>query len=302
MGRPPDSPAASPVLEATRRLVESVVVAVVTSTGVFLVGSVYTEAYYGRMSIDANALDLPPPYVALQAVHAVQSLVAYPALLLLAYWLYRIVAARLPRARSWSDRLLRRFGRLALLAVNVLIVLPLVLAAADSGANPALIQTTSALSEVVSLMQAAGIALLAYVVWLSLGPRRLLFGELQRRRIVPLVLLFALYLLGALVNTAARARANAEHLMTGASDTSVAVAFTMASGVAPLPSANLLLVAIRNGHYFVVERQPDPPSLTPTAFAVPFRAVDSVRMERVNPAAPASEGIVVRFSFPGQST
>jgi hypothetical protein len=98
-----------------------------------------------------------------------------------------------------------------------------------------------------------------------------------------------------LVNTADRARANAERLMTGESDTSMAVTFTWAAGVTPLPDADLLLVAIRNGHYFVVERQPDPPSRTPTAYAIPVRAVDRVQMERVNPAAPAAHGIVIEL-------
>ncbi|HEU5423796.1 MAG TPA: hypothetical protein VFU72_09680, partial [Nitrolancea sp.] len=247
------------------------------------------------MSIDATALDLPPPYIALQAVHAIQSLLAYPVLLLLLSWLYRVGAARLPKVRTWSGRQLQRFGRVALLVVNLLIVLPLILAAAGAASSPALVQTTSALSEVVSLMQWAGLALLVYVVWLSLGPGTLLLAALQRRRILPIVLLSALYFCGALVDTAGRARANAEHLMTGESDTSMAVTFTLAAGVAPLPRADLLLVAIRNGHYFVVERQPNPPSLTPIAFAIPFRAVDAVHMERVNPAAPAAHGIIVDF-------
>jgi hypothetical protein len=302
VGRPSDQPAAaapasSPVLEATRRLVESVVVAVVTTTGVYLVGSVYTEAYYGRMSIDANALDLPPPYIALQAVHALQSLLIYPAALLALYLLYRVAAARLPKAWSWTGRQVDRFGRLALLVVNGLVVFPLVMAAASAGSNRALIQTTSALSEVVSLMQMTAIALLIYVVWLSLGPGKLLLAELRQRRILPLALLFALYLLGALVNTADRARANAERLMTGASDASISVDFTMTAGVTPLPRTDLILVALRNGHYFVVERQPDPPSRTPTAYAVPVRAVDLARMERVNPAAPAAVGIVVNLDW-----
>jgi hypothetical protein len=37
--------AGSPALEAVRRVVESVVIAVATSTGVYLVDSVYTGAY-----------------------------------------------------------------------------------------------------------------------------------------------------------------------------------------------------------------------------------------------------------------
>ena len=54
---------------------------IATSTGVYLVGSVYTDDYYGRMSIDANALDLTPPFIALQAFHVLQSLLVYPVLL-----------------------------------------------------------------------------------------------------------------------------------------------------------------------------------------------------------------------------
>lgn len=196
-----------------------------------------------------------------------------------------------------GPRQVDRFGRLALLVVNGLVVFPLVMAAASAGSNRALIQTTSALSEVVSLTQMTAITLLIYVVWLSLGPGKLLLAELRQRRILPLALLFALYLLGALVNTADRARANAERLMTGASDASISVDFTMTAGVTPLPRTDLILVALRNGHYFVVERQPDPPSRTPTAYAVPVRAVDLARMERVNPAAPAAVRIVVNLDW-----
>jgi hypothetical protein len=290
-------PAAPPrvTVEAARRIIEPIAIAVATSTGVYLVGSVYTDAYYGRMSIDAAALDLTPPFIALQAVHVLQSLVVYPVLLLLLYLLYRVVSARLPRVQSWTGRQVQRFGRLALLVVNGLTVFPLIVAATSAGENPALIQTTSALSEVASLMQFTGFALVVYVVWLSLGPRKLLFAEFQQRRVLPIVLVFVLYLLGSLVQTADRARANAERVMTGDSDSSVAVTFTMTSGVATLPSADLLLVTIRNGHYFVVERQPDPPSRTPSAYAIPIRAVDVVHMERVNPAAPASEGMVIEL-------
>jgi hypothetical protein len=67
----------------------------------------------------------------------------------------------------------------------------------------------------------------------------------------------------------------------------------------PLPSNELIFVAMRNSHYFVVERQPDPPSRTPRAFAVPFRAVDAVEFERVNPAAPSASGIVITLDGPG---
>ncbi len=292
--RSADAPAATLAekLASGRKLIESVIIAVVTSTGVYLVGSVYAEAYYGRMSIDAVVLDLPPPYIALQAVHAVQSLLAYPLVLFLLYLLDRITAVRFPEARSWLRRQVDRLGRVGILVINGLVVLPLVLAANAAGSNRALIQTTSALSEVVSLMQVVAFALVVYVVWLSLSARRFLLAELKQHHTVPLVLVAAIMLLGALISTADRARANAERLMTGASDTSLIVTFTMADHGSP-PGSALILVAMRNSHYFVVERQPDPPSLTPRAFAVPYRSVDSVELERVNPAPPADRGIVI---------
>ena len=127
------------------------------------------------------------------------------------------------------------------------------------------------------------------MLWLSVGPRRPLLSELQHRKLVPIVLLFTLYLLDALVATAHNATVDADLFMTGASDSSMAAVFTMASGVQPLPSTDVLLVTIRNGHYFVVTRQPDPPSRTPVAYAIPVRAVDAVQMERVNPAAQAQK-------------
>jgi hypothetical protein len=294
---PPTSPPPRVTLEGARRVLESVIIAVITSTGLYLVGSVYTEAYYGRMSIEASALDLTPPYVALQAIHVVQSLLEYPVTLLALYFLSRFVITRLPRVRTWKASLLQRFGRLALLIANGLIVLPLVLAAVNATLDPALVQTNSPLSEVASLMAVGGTALVAYVLWLSVGPRQLLLTELQHRKPVPIVLLFALYLLDALVATAHDATVDAEQFMTGASDSSMAAVFTMASGVQPLPSTDLLLVTIRNGHYFVVARQANPPSQIPVAYAIPVRAVDAVQMERVNPAAPAPQGLLIEV-FP----
>jgi hypothetical protein len=278
-------------LAGSRKLIESVIIAVVTSTGVYLVGSVYTEAYYGRMSIDVVVLDLPPPYIALQAVHAIQSLLAYPVMLLLLFLLDRVTAARVPRARSWLRRQIGRLGRVGILVINGVVVLPLVLTANAAGSNRALIQTTSALSEVVSLMLVVAFAMVVYIAWLSLVQGKFLLTELKQHRTVPLVLVAAIILLGALINTADRARANAERLMTGASDTSLTVTFAMADRHAP-PGENLILVAMRNSHYFVIERQPDPPSLTPRAFAVPFRSVDSVELERINPSAPSDTGLV----------
>ena len=110
-------------LAGGRKLIESVIIAVITSTGVYLVGSIYTEAYFGRMSIDAVALDLPPPYIALQATHAVQSLLVYPVVLVMLYLLDRFSADRLPRARSWLARMVDRLGWFAYLAINIIVVL-----------------------------------------------------------------------------------------------------------------------------------------------------------------------------------
>ena len=85
------------------------------------------------------------------------------------------------------------------------------------------------------------------------------------------MLLSALYLLDALIATANGAAVDAELLMTGESDSSIEVVFTMAEGVRDtLPASGLLLVTARNGNYYVVERQPSPPSRRPVAYVVPF--------------------------------
>jgi hypothetical protein len=59
----------------------------------YLVGSVYVDAFYGRLSIEVTSLDLAPPYVALQSVHALWALLEYPLFLLLCYVLYRTLAS-----------------------------------------------------------------------------------------------------------------------------------------------------------------------------------------------------------------
>jgi hypothetical protein len=90
--------------------------------------------------------------------------------------------------------------------------------------------------------------------------------------------LAALYLLDALIATANGAAEDAELLMSGASDLSIEIDFTMAAGArGTLPSSGLLLVTARNGNYYVVERQPSPPSRSPVAYVVPFDVVDSAR-------------------------
>jgi hypothetical protein len=286
--------AANPTFVAARRLVESVVVAVATSTGLYLVGSVYTEAYFGRLSIDAAMLDFAPPYIALQATHVVSSLLQYPVTLLVLYLLYRFLLSRARWWRTWYDVVHQRFGRLFLLVVNLLIVSPLVIAAIRAGTNAGVIFSSSILSEVSELMESFGLALLAYVVWLSFGPRVLILAEIRQHKLIPITLLFVLYLLDALITTADGAALDAALLMTGESDASIAVSFTLANDVrATLPDAELILIAARNGNYYVVERQPFPPNDRPVTYVVPFDAVDQARMQRINAAGSELDDIVL---------
>jgi hypothetical protein len=287
----PDEPI--PVFGAAQRVIESAVIAVATSTGLYLVGSVYTDAYYGRMSIEVTSLDLAPPFIALQSAHVLESLLEYPSALLFFYLLYRVLTSRIPHLRSWYNRARQRFGRLFLLIVNVLIVSPLLISAVRAGIDAGISSTSSVLSEVTGLMGSLGSLLLFYVIWLSFGPRQVILDQLRERKLIPIVLLSALYLLDALIATARGAAVDAELLMSGESDSSIEVVFTMATGVRDtLPASGLLLVTARNGNYYVVERQPSPPSRRPVAYVVPFDVVDSARTQRVNEADPGLEDFV----------
>ena len=287
---------ASPVFGAAQRVVESAVIAVATSTGLYLVGSVYTDAYYGRMSIEVTSLDLSPPFIALQSAHVLESLLEYPVALLFFYLLYRVLTSRIPRLRSWYNRARQRFGRVFLLIVNLLIVSPLVVSAVRAGIDAGISSTSSVLSEVTGLMGTFGSLLVFYVIWLSFGPRQVILDQIRERKLIPIVLLSALYLLDALIATANGAAVDAELLMSGESDSSIEVVFTMAAGVRDtLPSSALLLVTARNGNYYVVERQDSPPSRRPVAYVVPFDVVDSARTQRVNEADPGVEDFVDEF-------
>ncbi len=281
-------PESAPSFEAARRFLESFLIAAVTSTGLYLIGSVYTDSYYGRMSIDATALDLSPPFIALQATNVIQQLLTYPIFLLVLWLPYQLIVSRFPAVRSWVSRTTERFGRLALLVINFVVVSPLVIQALRAGGAEGLVENSSLLGEIAGLMQTAGFAMLLYVIWLSLGPRLFIFDQIRARKLLPVTLLVALYLLISLLSTSKSANEDAELLMTGKSASSVAVTFTMASGVAPLPVPDFILVTIRNGHYFVVDRQPIPPSLRPVAYAIPIRAVDEVRLQRINDASTLS--------------
>ena len=292
-GAPDES---SPVFGAAQRFIESAVIAVATSTGLYLIGSVYADSYFGRMSIEVSSLDLSPPFIALQSAHVLDSLLEYPFALLTLYLLYRVLTSRIPRLRAWYDRARQRFGRLFLLIVNLVIVSPLVFAAVQAGIDAGISSTSSVLGEVTGLMGTLGSLLLFYVIWLSLGPRQVILQQIRERKLIPIVLLGALYLLDTLIATANGAAEDAERLMSGESDSSIEVVFTLREGVRDtLPSSGLLLVTARNGNYYVVERQDSPPSRRPIAYIVPFDAVDSARTQRVNEADPGLEELMIEI-------
>jgi hypothetical protein len=278
-------------VEAVRRVAEPVAIAVLASTGLYLVGTVYVDAYYGRMSIEASALDLAPPFVALQSTHVLSSVLEYPVGLLLLYLLYRFSLSRLPRLRSWSERVRRRFGRSVLVVANGLLIAPLVIGAYEQTRDAAVMRSTSVLREATWIMGAAVFGLVVYVLWLSLARRQFLFAALHQRQLGLFALLALLWLLDSLPDTAREAAADAELLMTGASEASMSVVFRPAAGIENLPAGELLLVTMRNGHYFVVKRQGNPPSPQPVAYAVPFRAVDAIRLQRSNPSALADDDL-----------
>ena len=284
---------ANPVFGTAQRIIESAVIAVATSTGLYLIGSVYTDAYFSRMSIEVTSLDLAPPFIALQSAHVLESLLEYPGALLFFYLIYRVLTSRIARLQSWYDRARQRFGRLLLLIVNLLIVSPLVIAAFQAGIDAGLTGASSVLGNVAGLMGTFGSLLFFYVIWLSFGPRQVIIAQIRERKIIPIVLLAALYLLDALIATANGAAEDAELLLTGAAESSIEVVFTMSEGVRDtLPSSGLLLVTARNGNYYVVERQSVPPSRRPVAYVVPFDAVDVARTQRVNEADPPLDEIL----------
>lgn len=267
-----------PAIESARRIAESVVIALVSSAGLYLVGTVYTDAYYGRLAIDVASLDLPPPYVALQSVHALWGLLDYPLTLLLAYLLYRVVAAPSRRVGRWVGRARERYPRLLPVVANLAVVGPLLLNAAVSLREPGL-PHRSALTEITSVLWYAGLALLVYAVWLGWERRRFLLTDIRARQTVPIVLVGVAYLLGALVTTGAAAELAAVELLTGASPGSLRVTFMTKPGVLPdLDGQDLILVAARNGAYHVVVREPSPPGPWATSYAISASSVEGVRV------------------------
>jgi len=44
-------------LETARRIAESVIIAAISSAGLYLVATVYSDAYYGRVTIEVTSVD-----------------------------------------------------------------------------------------------------------------------------------------------------------------------------------------------------------------------------------------------------
>jgi hypothetical protein len=121
----------------------------------------------------------------------------------------------------------------------------------------------SVLTEVTSVLGYAGLLLLGYVVWLGWSQCRYLVSEVRARKLVPIALVFLVYLLSALAATGIVAELAAVDVLTGASEASLHVEFVTQSGVLPeLADKELSLVTTRNGAYFVVEREPFPRAST----------------------------------------
>jgi hypothetical protein len=276
------SPLSPSSLDTVRRIAESVIIAVISSAGLYLVGSVYIDAYYGRLAIEATSLDLPPPYVALQSVHALWGLLDYPLTLLLAYVLYRAIASPSRRLGQWLGRARERFPRQLLVLANLIVVAPLLLDAAASLREREL-PHRSVLTEINSVLGYVGLILLVYVLWLGWDQRRFLLSDIKARKLVPIALVFIAYLLSALVTTGEVAELAAVDLLTGASPSGLRVEFVREPGVLPeLVGKDLILVTTRNGAYYVVERQLSPSSQPPTSYVVPLTEVDAARVRPVN--------------------
>jgi hypothetical protein len=272
-------------LDAARRIGESVIVAAVTSAGLYLVGSVYTEAYYRRLSIEPVSLDLAPSYIALQAAHALRALLEFPSTLLLFYLLYRTFRSQLRRVQTWFDRARQRFPRLVLIVTNLIVVSPLLVAAVQASLQQQTFIPDSVLAEIASGLEDAGLFLFIYAIWLGWSQRASIISQVRQRRLVPIALIFSVYLLSALAATAAKAELAAELLMTGMSDASMSIDFTMKPGFEQrLAGKELIFVANRFDTYYVVERQPIPPSQRPMSFMVPGDTVAVATVRRVNDA------------------
>ena len=264
-------------LETLRRVSESVIIAAISSVALYLVGFVYVDAYYGRLSLEILPVDLPTPYVAMQSIHAVWGLLSYPLTLLIAIVLYRVLADPARGSGQWLAHARERWPRLLPVLANLLVVAPLLLKAGESWQAGELAHR-SVLTEITSVLGYMGVILLAYVLWLG-WQRRFLLSEIRARNTVSLALVFATYLLSALVFTGEAAELAAVDLLTAASPAATRVTFVTKPGVYPeLADTDLVLVAERSGTYYVVARETSPPSPWATSYAIPASAIDAVRM------------------------
>ena len=106
-----------------------------------------------------------------------------------------------------------------------------------------------------------------------------MLSDVRARTLVPIAVVFTAYLLSALATTGVVAELAAVDLLTGASPASLRVTFVTKPGVLPeLAAQELLLVAVRNGAYYVVVREPSPPSPWATSYAIPVTSVDAARV------------------------
>ena len=289
-------PTPNPNMAAARRIGESLGIALVASTGLYLVGSVWTDAYYGRLSIEATALDLAPPYVAVQAVHALPRLLEYPTTLVFLWVLWRTFASPARRLRGRFERAHRRFPRLVPALANLAVVAPLVAGAFAVVLREQDLVPRSVVTEAVGILGNAALALLAYAAWLGWSQRRFLVSDVRAHRPLPIALVFAVYLLSSLAATAVVAEQAAVQLLTGASDASLRVAFVPKAGALPeLAGKELILVTARGGAYYAVERETSPPSQRPTAYVIPFGAVDAARVQRLNDADSGFGEIIIEL-------
>jgi hypothetical protein len=214
------SPLSASFFGAFRRIAESVVIAVVSSATLYLVGSVYVDAYYGRLAIEVVSLDLPPPYVALQSVHALWGLLDYPLFLLLIVLLCQLITSSSRPFARWLTRTSERFPRLLPVTINLIVVAPLLLRAAATLREREL-PHRSIVTEISSLLGYVGLVIFVYVLWLGWHQRRFVLTEIRDRNVVAVTLLFAGYLLSALVFTGSAAELAAMDLLTGASPASL---------------------------------------------------------------------------------
>jgi hypothetical protein len=272
-------------LDAARRIGESVIVAAVTSAGLYLVGSVYTDSYFRRLSIEPVSLDLAPSYIALQSAHALRALLEFPSTLLLLFILYRTFSSQVRRFKTWFDRARQRFPRLVLIVTNLIVVSPLLVGAVQASLRQQSFIPDSVLAEVAGGLEDAGLFLFIYVIWLGWSQRSSIISQVRQRKLVPIALIFSVYLLGALASTAAKAELAAELLMTGTSDASMSIEFKMKPGFEQsLAGKELIFVADRFDTYYVVERQPIPPSQRPMSYMIPGDTVEVATVRRINDA------------------